>query len=305
MVFLRNIAARFALPKGITPFGSSCTRVFGCVFVAILAMGCSQASSGSQGSSLIAYSDATFNIDGAGDGFQVLGVDTAANPAQMIQLQSRRYFSDVELVGNTVSKRWYAVPTLPNVQASISLAIESSEPEPASGGWFGRNLLMEAICDGSRGHRHSSIIPEFYMAQLGLRLGFVMDSFRRSGFAVSLCSIQAPDGLYGASGAPSNTYVAVTGLQAIKCMDAPDNFGASVSAGEQRAVSEIESKALRHVLLDRNYTQLSPSTNWGDIGWRAVLTNTVSGQVQTYDIKGAEADSQSLMTRLCLQAVTL
>lgn len=143
------------------------------------------------------------------------------------------------------------------------------------------------------------------MAQLGLRLGFVMESFRRSGLTVSRCSIQVPDGLYGASGAPSGNYVAVSGLQTIKCMDAPDNFGSGISATENKQVSETESTALRHVLLDRNYPELSPSTNWGDIGWRAVLTNTVTSQVQTYDIKGAEADSQGLMTRLCLQAVTL
>lgn len=137
------------------------------------------------------------------------------------------------------------------------------------------------------------------MPILGLRLGFVMDAFRRSGLAVSGCSIQAPDGLFGATGAPSGTYVAVTGLQNIKCMDAPDNFGASLSATENKQVPETESVAKRHVLLDKFYSQLSPSVNWGDIGWRAIIDGV------TYDLKGAECDSQRIMTRLCLEKVTL
>jgi hypothetical protein len=136
-------------------------------------------------------------------------------------------------------------------------------------------------------------------------LADVMVEFQNSGLAVSLCSIQAPDGLLGPSGAPSGNYVAVSGLQSIPCMDAPEGTGTGISAIEQRLPTEVESTGLRHVLLNDNYPQLGPATNWGNVGWQAVLTNTVTGQVQTYYIAGAEPDSQGTQTRLRLKVITL
>jgi hypothetical protein len=126
-----------------------------------------------------------------------------------------------------------------------------------------------------------------------------------AGLEVSLCTIQAPSGTLTPSGAPDGTYANVSGLVDIQCMDAPDNLGSSLSAQEQNALAEIESTARRHVLLNGYYSQLSPSTNWGDIGWRAVLTNTNTGQAQTYDIRGAESDSYQSQTRLCLRRVSV
>ncbi len=81
-------------------------------------------------------------------------------------------------------------------------------------------------------------------------------------------------------------------------MNAPEPWGNHVGATEQKTIAQIASMAERHVLLDDYYQQLSPSTNWGDIGWRA----TVDGVV--YDLIGAEADSQQTQTRLCLRKVT-
>jgi hypothetical protein len=136
-------------------------------------------------------------------------------------------------------------------------------------------------------------------------LADVMVEFNNSGLAVSLCSIQAPDGINGPSGAPSGNYLPVSGLQAIVCMDAPEGTGTGISAIEQRLPGEVESSGLRHVLLNGSYPQLGPSTNWGDVGWRAVLTNTVTNQTQTYDIYGAEPDSQGTQTRMRLRVVNL
>lgn len=145
------------------------------------------------------------------------------------------------------------------------------------------------------------------MAQnpLSYRISKFMATAVRSGLFVSVCSIQAPDGLLGPSGAPSGNYVAVSGLQSILCMDAPEGFGSGISAVEKRAVPEIESTGFRHVLLAGAYPQLGPTTNWGNVGWQAVLTNTVTNQSQTYDIYGAEPDSQGTQTRMRLKAVTL
>lgn len=88
-------------------------------------------------------------------------------------------------------------------------------------------------------------------------------------------------------------------------MDAPEGFGSGITATEIHAVQDVESSGLRHVLLAGSYPQLGPSTNWGDVGWRAVLTNTVTGQTQTYDIYGAEPDSQGTQTRMRLRVVNL
>jgi hypothetical protein len=122
--------------------------------------------------------------------------------------------------------------------------------------------------------------------------------FRKSGLPVSFCNIQAPDGLLGPSGAPSGNYVAVGGLQNLLCMDAPNSIG-SVAADEARTVADIESKALHHVTFTAYYPALSPATNWGNIGWRAVIDGV------TYDIKGADNDSHQTQSRLWVQLVTL
>lgn len=124
-----------------------------------------------------------------------------------------------------------------------------------------------------------------------------------TGLFVSTVTIQAPPTTLDATGAPTGPYVNVSGLVAIQCMDAPDNLGSSLSAWEKNEMPQVESFAKRHILLKQYYASLSPSTNWGDLGWRAVVRHTVTGETQTYDLRGAEADSQQTQTRLCLRAV--
>ncbi len=137
----------------------------------------------------------------------------------------------------------------------------------------------------------------------GLDIASVMPSVVASGLMVSTCTVQAPNGQFGSSGAPSGTYANVSGLVAIQCMDAPLSVG-SVDADESKTMAEIASRSLRHVLLDRYYPQLD-GLNWGGIGWRAILTNTVSGISRTYDILGTEPSSQANETRLRLQLVSV
>ncbi len=130
---------------------------------------------------------------------------------------------------------------------------------------------------------------------ISLAISNVMPTVVASGLMVSVCSISAPT---PASGAISGTYTPVTGLQDIQCMNAPEPWGNHVGATEQKTMSQIASMAERHVLLDDYYQLLSPSTNWGNLGWQA----TVDGVI--YDLIGAEADSQQTQTRLCLRKVT-
>jgi hypothetical protein len=129
----------------------------------------------------------------------------------------------------------------------------------------------------------------------------VMPAAVATGLFRSRCTIQAPDGVLGAGGAPSGVYVAVAGLSTIVAMDAPapEKLG-PISGEEQKSAADILSVSARHVLLDRYYQQLSPQTNWGDIGWQALMTDR-AGNITTYDITGADADSQQTQTRLRLQ----
>lgn len=120
-----------------------------------------------------------------------------------------------------------------------------------------------------------------------------------TGLFVSLCTIQRPVTTLGPTGTRSGAYSDVTGLVDIQCMDAPENLGTGFSVSQLRQPTDIDSKALRHVLLDDFYPDLSPETNWGNVGWRAVVDGVA------YNIKGAECDSQRIMTRLSLQAVTI
>jgi hypothetical protein len=127
-----------------------------------------------------------------------------------------------------------------------------------------------------------------------------------TGLFTSLCTVQAPDGLIGPGGSPSGTYAAVAGIVAIPCMDAPPST-LRVQATEVKALAEIMAKAFRHVLLNGYFGNLivaaGPIGTGGNAsGWRAVVTNS-AGVSTTYDILGAEADSQRTQTRLELQLV--
>lgn len=141
-------------------------------------------------------------------------------------------------------------------------------------------------------------------AALRAQINQVMPQVIASGLLVSLCTIQQPDGMFGATGGPSGNYVDVTGLIAIDCIEAPPS-DTTVGANETKATAEIESKRLRHVALnacymDTVYTRPDGSTVEGiQANWRASINGVV------YDILGAERDSQSTQTRLSLQLVSI
>lgn len=114
----------------------------------------------------------------------------------------------------------------------------------------------------------------------------------------SLCTIQAPDGLFGPSGAPSGNYANVAGLIAIACQDEAPSM-ARIQATEVKALAEIMALNLRHVLLDGYYPTIAQNTQW-----RATITAADGVTVTTYDILGAESDSQGQMTRMQVRLVT-
>lgn len=127
----------------------------------------------------------------------------------------------------------------------------------------------------------------------------VMPMALATGLFVSICNIKAPSGNY-IEGAPDNLYVAVAGLQGIRCMDAPDAPDRiKIQSTSMQSVGTVEKMDLRHVLLEKYYSQLSPVTNWGNALWHAVIDGV------SYLILGAEQDSQLTQTRLCLQKVSI
>lgn len=140
---------------------------------------------------------------------------------------------------------------------------------------------------------------------LALDFSGIIQQVIDAGLMVSTITFKAPPTTLDGTGAPSGAYTDVSGLVGIQCMDAPENTGSSFSAWEKSEVPQVESFARRHVLMNGYYTALSPSTNWGSVGWKAVVTNTLTGEVQTYDVRGAEADSHQIMTRVSLRAVTV
>ena len=87
----------------------------------------------------------------------------------------------------------------------------------------------------------------------------------------------------------------VAGVVNIACQDAPPSI-ARIQATEVKAVAEILAKGMRHVALTKCFLD---ATMWAGMAARA----TVDGI--TYEVLGAENDSQLTQTRVDLQLVTV
>jgi len=119
----------------------------------------------------------------------------------------------------------------------------------------------------------------------------VMQEALATGLFVSTVTIQEPDGVLVGSGQPSGNWVDVAGLVNITAINAPIS-DSKILADEMKTLEETMAVNLRHVLLDGYYPQIAPYQRafMDGVGW---------------DIIGAEADSQSQMTRLHLKLATI
>ena len=136
------------------------------------------------------------------------------------------------------------------------------------------------------------------MNQTSLRskVNRVMARALATGLFRSLCTFQVPDGTLGASGAPSGLYTNVAGLVNIPCMDAPQPAAEiKVGASEVRQPGSITDDSPRHVLLGGYYPTVITL-------WRTGLRAVVDGV--TYDVCGAECDSQRTQVRCEMRLVT-
>jgi hypothetical protein len=131
---------------------------------------------------------------------------------------------------------------------------------------------------------------------LGREIAAVMPLAVATGLFVSLCSAWAPTGALTASGAPTGTYAPVSGLQNIPCMNAPTSEK-RITADEAKSESQVLSTNSSHVLL-AGYYPLFPAVG-ADAGWQVHIDGV------TYDLLGAESDSQDTQTRLNVQVVQI
>lgn len=126
-----------------------------------------------------------------------------------------------------------------------------------------------------------------------------------TGLFVSRATFQSSDASDFPDGFYSGVYADISGLTNIPCMAPPESEG-SIQATEVKALQEITSSELRHVLLNTFYPQLD--AGWRT-GWRVVIQEP-DGQGgyepgAVYDVLGVESDSQSQMSRVRVRATSV
>lgn len=135
------------------------------------------------------------------------------------------------------------------------------------------------------------------MNQAALNYPFsqIMPQAMAGGWFPSLATLQTLVQDQGPTGNPTGAWSNVAGVVNIPCKDAPPSI-ARVQATELKVVAEIMAKGLRHVLLNQCFVD---APMWAGMTARM----TVDGI--TYEVLGAENDSDLVQTRVDLQLVTL
>ena len=135
------------------------------------------------------------------------------------------------------------------------------------------------------------------MNQAGLNFAFagIMPASMATGMFPSLATLQQIGKTQGPTGNYTDVWGNVAGVINIPCKDAPPSI-ARVQATEVKAVAEIMAKGLRHVQLNQCFV--------GAPFWAAQASRLVVDGI-TYEVLGAENDSDLVMTRVDLQLVQL
>ena len=128
---------------------------------------------------------------------------------------------------------------------------------------------------------------------LAYEISGVMPAAILTGLFVSTCTLQVPDGNFDGSGAPSGVFVN-SSIVAVPCQHEPPST-LRVQATEVKALNEITSKGLRHVLLNGFYPAAKSLKQAGQL--RAIVTDP-DGTITNYEVFGVEIDSQQIMTRM-------
>lgn len=123
----------------------------------------------------------------------------------------------------------------------------------------------------------------------------VMAEANATGLFVSLCTFNSLDTAQGPTGNLVGTRTPISGLTNIPCMDAPLSPG-TISALEAKSLQEIEEKGMRHIILNGYYPAAVAA-------WQAGAQATIDGV--NYEVFAVESDSQTQMTRVKAQLVTM
>ena len=137
---------------------------------------------------------------------------------------------------------------------------------------------------------------------ISVAIDMVMSAALQTGLFVSLFTAQEPRPTQDAQGGIEFDYVPVAGLVNIPCMSAPPS-SARIQSTEVRALEEITSAELHHVLLNAWYPAL-------DAGWRGENSDGKGAWIALidgtqYEISGVESDSQQQMTRVTVKLATV
>lgn len=130
---------------------------------------------------------------------------------------------------------------------------------------------------------------------LSYEIAQVMEEATATGLFVSLCTFNALDRTQGPTGNLIGTRTPIGGLTDIPCVDAPLSPG-TISALEAKSLQEIEEKGIRHVILNGYYPAAVSA-------WQAGAQVSIDGI--DYEVFAVESDSQTQMTRLKTQLVTM
>jgi len=111
-----------------------------------------------------------------------------------------------------------------------------------------------------------------------------------------LATFIQPPGVFDPAGQPDPTapYVPVTGFVAIPAKKAPVS-NLRIQATEVKALAEIMSSQLVHLLLGGYYPTIKDNTQWRVMIW---AQGDDFSTAQQYDVLGAESDSSKQMTRV-------
>jgi len=132
-------------------------------------------------------------------------------------------------------------------------------------------------------------------AALNYPLANIMPQGYAAGMFPSLATLQQLVQDQGPTGNPTGAWVNVSGVVNVPCKDAPASI-ARIQATEMKDVAEIMAKGLRHVLLNQCFLN---APNWAAMATRMVVDGF------TYEVLGAENDSDTIQTRVDLQLVQL
>ena len=137
---------------------------------------------------------------------------------------------------------------------------------------------------------------------LSVSIAMVMPAALATGLFVSLFTAQEPVPTQDAQGGIDFDYVDVDGLVDIACM-APPPSTSDIQATEVRALEDITSSEMHHVLLSGYYPAL-------DAGWRGENADGKGAWIALidgyqYEISGVESDRQSQMTRVRVKLATV